>query len=392
MSMLVATAAAFGCGRLGFSMGADDSEDVDGDVDADVPAPDAESAALEMTLAVVAGVTSLDAEVCLTRSAMVRTVVTTAPFEAGWTAADLAAYVASAPPEMLSVSASTPASAGCTVHRHAVAGEGIAVNVYASSEVAATSEERVAEAASTLAPTVELVTFDAGAGHTQRYYVSRPEGYYRDPSAPLPLLIFLHGSGEDGDDNGANIGLLLTRSTLLRELVDRTPALTNHPFLVVAPQCNAAIGNCNGWAGQMATLDQVVAEVGATATLDPDRFYVTGLSTGGEGTWNYADHNPEVDAIVPMASTYAGDASWMPRICNLTDVSVWTFHNSGDPTQPASNSQRYVDLLTACGPVDAPQLDIPIANSHNVWTSVYTSTHGFSNDGTTSIYDWLMLH
>lgn len=104
----------------------------------------------------------------------------------------------------------------------------------------------------------------------------------------------------------------------------------------MAPQCNAAIGNCNGWAGQMATLDQVVAEVGATATIDLDRFYVTGLSTGGEGTWNYADHNPEVDAIVPMASTYAGDASWMPRICNLAHVSVWTFHNSGDPTQPAT--------------------------------------------------------
>lgn len=86
MSMLVATATLFGCGRLGFSTGADDSEDVDGDVDAETPAPDAGIRALEMTLAVVAGVTSLDAEVCLTRSAMVRTVVTTAPFEAGWTA------------------------------------------------------------------------------------------------------------------------------------------------------------------------------------------------------------------------------------------------------------------------------------------------------------------
>jgi poly(3-hydroxybutyrate) depolymerase len=387
--MAVGWLGALACGRLGFDPG---SEQDDVGIPDAGPQVDAVPAALALTLTATAGVTTLDTELCLTRAAMVRVIVTTDAFETGWTAADLASYADAGPAALLASTALVPASAGCTTFVHPVAGEATAFNVYASAEVAATAEVDLDEAAAALEPTVELVTFDAGAGHTQRYYVSLPERYYRDPSAPLPLLLFLHGAGEDGDDVGANIDLLLTRSTLMRELIDRQPSLANHPFVVVAPQCNANIGACWAWAGQMGTLDQIVAQVGAEVTLDPDRMYVTGLSTGGEGTWNYAQHNPEIDAIVPMANTYEGDASWMPRICDLADVAVWAFHNSDDPTQPASNSQRLVELLAGCAPAVAPQLDIPMAATHNVWTSVYTDAHGFSNDGTTSVFDWLMLH
>jgi hypothetical protein len=241
--MAVGWLGALACGRLGFDPG---SEQDDVGIPDAGPQVDAVPAALALTLTATAGVTTLDTELCLTRAAMVRVIVTTDAFETGWTAADLASYADAGPAALLASTALVPASAGCTTFVHPVAGEATAFNVYASAEVAATAEVDLDEAAAALEPTVELVTFDAGAGHTQRYYVSLPERYYRDPSAPLPLLLFLHGAGEDGDDVGANIDLLLTRSTLMRELIDRQPSLANHPFVVVAPQCNANIGACWG--------------------------------------------------------------------------------------------------------------------------------------------------
>lgn len=362
------------CGRLGFD---------------DLPPEDGEPTALQLDVGLVAGVTSLDVELCVTRAAEVRHAVSSVPWPAGWDAAYFDATLEAGGPEVLASSQGPITS--CTLVTYPIAGEQTEVYVYAVADDAA--ETDLAEAADQLEPTVRLMTFDVN-GHPQRYFVSFPESYYRDPSAPLPTLMFLHGAGEDGDDTGSNIDLLLTRSTLLRERLQRTPSLDDHPFLLIAPQCNRDIGACWAWSGQMTTLDLIhddLADLGIP--MDPRRRYLTGLSTGGEGVWNYAAHAPDrVAAIVPMASTFAGNASWAPRMCALANVAVWAFHNMDDPSQSVTNSIGLVDLHGTTCAAPSSNLSIGPGATHNIWTSVYTDAHGFTFEGKSSIFDWLLLH
>lgn len=195
-----------------------------------------------------------------------------------------------------------------------------------------------------------------------RFLLFLPKSFSKEPGKKWPLMIFLHGAGESGED-------------IEKVKVHGPPGLVekdeNFPFIVVSPQ--NAIGV--GW--DVESLNYLLDEVLARLPIDEDRVYLTGLSRGGYGTWNFACAHPErFAAIAPISGGGYPDAAR-----RLKNVAVWAFHGAKDDVIPISESKRMVDALKACGG-DVRFTIYPEAN-HDAWTE----THG-----NPELYSWFLLH
>lgn len=380
---LLACAASLGCGRLGFA-----------------------EEALSFEAGLVTGVYTADAKLCLNQEAELQFAITTTPWPAGWKPEEFGTF---SEREGVVKAGTKRGSQGCTIITVPINPEGAAVFLYAMA--GDPSAPLLGEDADKLHPAFELKTLmvksDAAnsSGYLARYWIHYPEEYYRDPGAVRPTLLFLHGFGGNGTDSGANINYVRDTEEMPKLYQQRSPVVKELPFIVYAPQCNAdRNGNgCFGWAGPaiMPFLDEVLTEVRAIAPVDDHRFYVAGESTGGEGAWRYAIHQPDlVSAIVSVANTFQENSPvvgfFIKEVCKMSRVAVWAFHNATDATQPPRNSQNVVDRLRACPPKEEPQLDLGNwtfqGGTHAGWVEVFGGTHGFSNDGVSSVYDWLLAH
>ena len=182
--------------------------------------------------------------------------------------------------------------------------------------------------------------------------------------AKLPLILFLHGSGERGTKLDA-----VKEHGPPRVLRDDPAWPYRDRFIVVSPQCPAQ----ETWSPLQVRdlLDDIVAHY----PVDPDRVYLTGLSLGGYGTWETALWFPErFAAIVPVCG--GGDPTDVGR---LKDVPTWVFHGGRDPAVRVENSYEMVRALRDVhGRVRFTLYpDYP----HNSWDPAYDDP---------ALYDWLL--
>jgi len=132
-----------------------------------------------------------------------------------------------------------------------------------------------------------------------KYLIYLPKDY--DQKDSWPVLLFLHGIGERGDN------LDLVKKHGPPKLI---AAGKQFPFIVVSPQCP----NTHWW--DTAELTALVDEIGKKYKVDQDRIYLTGLSMGGFGTWALAAYQPNrFAAIVPICG--GGDPSSAKRIAHI---------------------------------------------------------------------------
>lgn len=182
-------------------------------------------------------------------------------------------------------------------------------------------------------------------------------------SRPLwPMMLFLHGSGERGNDIEA------VKRNGPPKIVESRP---DFPFILVSPQCPKN----ESWdvSALLALLDDLTARL----PVDRDRVYVTGLSMGGYGTWTLAVAAPDrFAAIAPVSGGGDSDAA-----CVLRGLPVWAFHGAKDPVVPIKEDQEMVDALRACGG-DVKFTVYPDAG-HDAWTRAYEDP---------ALYDWLLAH
>ncbi len=221
-----------------------------------------------------------------------------------------------------------------------------------------------------------------------------PDAYFADPATPRPTILFLHGWG--GATAVPDAAGLMMNDGLLERIVSTPGLYRDFPFIVVAPHCIQTVhGGCWGWTNHtlaMAALDDAASGF----AVDPARTYVTGLSTGGQGTFTVASAYPaRFAAAVPIASTY--DAA--TRVCDMTGVPIWAFHGDADSLQPPSNSQSYVDRIArSCpsAPAEAPTLTLlPCRDppqDHCGWIEAYDGSHGAVVGGFASVFDWMLSH
>lgn len=193
---------------------------------------------------------------------------------------------------------------------------------------------------------------------TMRYLLFLPDNY--DQREQWPLLLFLHGAGERGDD------LELVKKHGPPKLVETQK---DFPFVVISPQCERN----RRWNATRLTV--LVDDVVQKYNVDEDRIYVTGLSMGGFGTWALAAEQPErFAAIVPICG--GGEPLWA-RL--LKEVPVWAFHGAKDTVVPLERSEEMVDAVKNRG--GNARLTVYPEAGHDSWTETYDNPE---------LYEWLL--
>jgi len=189
------------------------------------------------------------------------------------------------------------------------------------------------------------------------YLLFIPKGYNESGRDRWPLLIFLHGSGERGTD----INVVKKHGPPM--LVEKDPAF---PFIVISPQLpeeSATVGQY--W--DVPPLEAILDHALKTLRVDPSRVYLTGLSLGGMGTWDWGTAHPErFAALAPVAAR--GDPA---KACNAKDVPVWAFHGDRDDAVDMRGDFEMIDALKKCGSTPAPRLTIYPNTDHWSWVPAY---------------------
>ncbi|MCK9426390.1 MAG: prolyl oligopeptidase family serine peptidase [Ignavibacteriaceae bacterium] len=183
---------------------------------------------------------------------------------------------------------------------------------------------------------------------------------YNSAQEKFPLMVFLHGAGERGND------LNLVKKHGTPKLIDQGKEF---PFIVASPQCPENVW----WSTE--DLSALIDELVQLYQVDEKRIYVTGLSMGGYGTWALAEKFPNrFAAIAPVC----GGGNPL-TICKIGKLPVWAFHGAKDFVVPVNESQQLVTALKNCG--NDVKFTIYPETGHDAWVETYNNPE---------LYDWLL--
>lgn len=191
--------------------------------------------------------------------------------------------------------------------------------------------------------------FTNGKGDTLKYRQLYPD---YDPIRKYPLVIFLHGSGERGNDNEAQL-----KWGVKNFATDQNMQL--HPTFVIAPQCPAN----SDWSNvsndrvsstvllqkapskQMELLIALIHETSKKYPIDTNRIYITGLSMGGFGTFDAIERYPNLfAAAVPVCG--GGDIT---KASLIKHIPIWIFHGAEDASVNPTFSISMIEALSKVG-------------------------------------------
>lgn len=214
-----------------------------------------------------------------------------------------------------------------------------------------------------LAPGQNAVETTDASGRTHRLLLYLPDEAAKAGNLKkFPLLLFLHGSGERGDD------IAKVKIHGPPKLIDQGRDL---PFIVASPQ----LAEGQTWDAQSLAglLDKLLEETPA----DPDRVYVTGLSLGGHGTWALAAaHGERIAAIAPVSGAGA------PATADaIKEMPIWSFHGALDDVVAPGQNILMVETVNKSG--GAARLTVYPDLGHDAWTRTYENPE---------LYDWLLTH
>ena len=216
-----------------------------------------------------------------------------------------------------------------------------------------------------------------GVLHRYQVFVPATAAAGRKP----PVLVFLHGSGERGDDGAKPT--LVGIGPYIRAHLDSFPAIAVFPQ---APENTEWSGNLEL---VLATLDAAAREFHG----DPARTYLTGLSMGGYGVWDVALRAPErFAALAPVCGAVRPPRAERPTLFvaavaneadpyaaiarRLHEVPTWIFHGAKDDLVPPEDDRLLAAAFRAAGAKDLRHTEFPDAN-HNSWDPAYSQTPEF---------------
>lgn len=233
-------------------------------------------------------------------------------------------------------------------------------------------------------PSSERVTLrPAGSvGEAPLGYVEYLPPGYGDGTA-RPLLVFLHGVDESGNGTATALGGIFELGVPM--LIENDDWPEDRPFIVLMPQYgHEAAQQC-----QLADeVDSFLRFAMNRYDVDQDRVYLTGISCGAIGAWDYlGSHLDEVIAGAVLIAGHTSDA-FAEAGCALGRVPVWAFHGDADSTVPKINIVTPITDLNTCtdpAPVDVRLTIYPLVD-HDAWTRTYDLSAGHD------IYAWLLGH
>ena len=212
----------------------------------------------------------------------------------------------------------------------------------------------------------------------------RPSDY---SGSKHPLIIFLHGIGEKGNGTTqlknvhcCGIPSYIRRGNKMRF----TWQGKTESFVVISPQLSKKYSM---W--QPFYTDEMIKYAKANLNIDPDRIFVTGLSMGGGGTWNYASSSQaRAESLAGIAPVVA--PCMMSNGCNIAKASlpVMAIHVWDDRDAPASCTVNAIKSINSCNPEVSPNVIMYANGGHYVWVRrAFDTAHKYQDP---NMYEWFL--
>lgn len=191
-----------------------------------------------------------------------------------------------------------------------------------------------------------------------------------------PVVLFLHGAGERGDDNSKQL-------KYFPEWIASAERREKYPCFVIAPQCRerkmwaaARWGARESMPMPKEPSDQMKVALGIldhvikTYPVDESRQYLTGLSMGGYGSWELAMRMPDrFAAVAPICG--GGDEKQADK---LVKIPIWAWHGDADEAVPVERSRRMIEAIKKAG--GSPKYTELAGVGHDSWTKAYKDEEG----------------
>lgn len=228
----------------------------------------------------------------------------------------------------------------------------------------------------------EAQTFTDSTGQELQYRILKPANY--DSTKSYPLVLFLHGAGERGNDNFSQLkwGAPHFAEPKMRE---------KYPAFVVAPQVPegeywSSLKSVRDTSSYSQPMNQepsppmqltisLLEKLQDKFSVDANRLYVTGISMGGFGTFDIIQrHANKFAAAVPVCG--GGD---LTRAFTLTDIPLWVFHGTEDEVVDPKFSRSMVEAIRIAGGSPG-YTEYPDEGHVGAWVQAYRNPH---------LYEWL---
>ncbi|MFL0267456.1 prolyl oligopeptidase family serine peptidase [Candidatus Clostridium radicumherbarum] len=196
------------------------------------------------------------------------------------------------------------------------------------------------------------------------YLLYTPKDYNED--VKFPLVMFLHGSGERGD----NLELLKLHG--IPKLISQGK---DFPFIAISPQCPSSV--CLTELTE--DLNLLIEDIISNYSVDPEKIYLTGISMGGFAAWKLACKHPEKFAAILPICGGPWNACYDEEISNLKDIAVWAFHGAKDEVVPIEGTKAIIDNLRAIG--NNAKFTVYPDLGHDSWSLTYENPE---------VYSWLL--
>jgi predicted peptidase len=195
------------------------------------------------------------------------------------------------------------------------------------------------------------------------YQIYYPENYGK---SKVPVVVFLHGSGERGVDN-------------VKQLLHVIPYLTSKeiqakfPCIVIVPQCPESSSwspvDRKSWQSKSgeaitpsgAAVISLVEKISKNKNIYSSRIYLMGLSMGGFGTYDLLSRRPDLFAA---GAPICGGAD-LAVIHKYSNIPIWIFHGNQDPVVPVKLSKEAYDEMLKMG-VNVKYTEYDGAG-HDIW-------------------------
>lgn len=211
-------------------------------------------------------------------------------------------------------------------------------------------------------------------GDTLPYRIMYPKDY--NPNKKYPVVLFLHGAGERGNDNQAQLNYV-------DKLFEETENRDSFPAIIVVPQCpkesfwsNVKFEYKDGKreflfdvtqapSKAMESLISLLENDILKRKVDSKKIYVMGLSMGGMGTFEIVYRKPNLFAAA-VAICGGGDTKSAPQ---LTQPAWRIYHGDQDDVVPDFLSKEMQEAITAAG--GHSELTIYAGVNHGSWHNVF---------------------
>lgn len=220
---------------------------------------------------------------------------------------------------------------------------------------------------------------------------------YSSSSKNYPLILWVHGAGQVGQGNTADLPKVLEWGT--PKIISQggfPPSFTvgdsSFSFIVISPQFIAwPTGN---------NLGAMLNYISANYRVDPERVYIVGISAGGGAAWQYAGtslgNSNRLAAMIPFCGAIGATQAEASRMA-ASNLPVWAFHNTNDGTVPVAHSRNWRNFINGYVPTPNPLAkltEFPVVSNnaviaHDSWSLATLPT--YKPEGI-NIYEWLLQY